>query len=105
VEQPEYDKKGKPVVDKHGHPKSDSKKRDTENIPLSENIESYFEKEVKPHVPDAWIDMTKTKIGYEINFTKYFYQYQKPAESRVLKKEIIDLENSIKGLLDEILKD
>lgn len=105
VEQPEYDKKGKPVLDKHGNVKSDSKKRDTENIPLSENIESYFDKEIKPHVLNAWIDMAKTKIGYEINFTKYFYQYQKPAESSALKKEILDLENSIKGLLDEILKD
>lgn len=105
VEQPEYDKKGKLVMDKQGKPKSDSKKRDTENIPLSQNIDSYFENEIKPHVPDAWIDMAKTKIGYEINFTKYFYQYQKPKESSVLKDEIIDLENAIQGLLKEILSD
>jgi type I restriction enzyme M protein len=105
VEQPEYDKKKKPILDKNGIPKSDSKKRDTENIPLTENIDSYFEREIKPHVPDAWIDMAKTKIGYEINFTKYFYQYQKPLETAVLKKEIIDLEKSIQGLLNDILKD
>jgi type I restriction enzyme M protein len=76
VEQPEYDEKGKPVRDKKGNIKPDTKKRDKENIPLSEDIEVYFQKEVLPHVPDAWIDFDKTRIGYEINFTKYFYEYK-----------------------------
>ncbi|WP_299826008.1 class I SAM-dependent DNA methyltransferase [uncultured Pontibacter sp.] len=104
IEQP-VRKNGKVVLDKNGEPKADSKKRDTENIPLNENIEEYFVREVKPHVPDAWIDFSKTRIGYEINFTKYFYQYQKPDDSAKLKVEIQKLEESIVGLLEEILND
>lgn len=104
IEQP-VRKNGKVVLDKNGEPKADSKKRDTENIPLNENIEEYFVREVKPHVPDAWIDFSKTRIGYEVNFTKYFYQYQKPDDSAKLKVEIQKLEESIVGLLDEILND
>ncbi len=69
VEQPER-KNGKPVLDKNGQPKPDKKKRDYENIPLTEDIHAYFAREVQPHVPDAWLDMTQTRIGYEINFTK-----------------------------------
>ena len=104
VEQPEH-KNGKIVLDKKGEPKANSKKRDTENIPLTEDIEDYFAREVKPHVQDAWIDYAKTRIGYEINFTKYFYQYQKTESSAVLKEQIVELEKSIVGLLDEILND
>jgi type I restriction enzyme M protein len=104
IEQPTL-KNGKVVLDKNGNPKADSKKRDTENIPLTDNIEEYFAREVKPHVPDAWIDYSKTRIGYEINFTKYFYTYQKPHDSAKLKGEIEQLESSIVGLLNEILND
>ncbi|GAB3500997.1 class I SAM-dependent DNA methyltransferase [Spirosoma knui] len=104
VEQPER-KDGRIVKDSKGKPKPDSKKRDTENIPLSEDLEEYFQREIAPHVPDAWIDYSKTRIGYEINFTKYFYQYKKPVESAVIKQQIVDLERSIVGLLDEILND
>jgi type I restriction enzyme M protein len=59
-----------------GNPEPDSDLRDTENVPLKEDTHEYFEREVKPHVPDAWIDESKTKIGYEIPFTRHFYKYQ-----------------------------
>jgi len=103
IEQPEYNEKGKIKPDKNGQPKSDSKKRDTENIPLNEDINSYFAEEVKPHVPDAWIDFDKTRIGYEINFTRYFYKYQKPDPSAKIKSEIVSLESTIQDLLKKVL--
>lgn len=106
VEQPEYDAKGKVVLDKKtGRPKPDKKKRDYENIPLTTDIRAYFAQEVLPHVPDAYPDLSQTRIGYEINFTKYFYQYQEPKGSQVLKTQILKLEESIQGLLHEILAD
>ncbi len=103
VERPEYDEKGKAKKDKNGSIKADSKKRDTEYIPLTADIDQYFDEEIKPHVSDAWMDKSKTKIGYEINFTKYFYKYQKPVEAAVLRQEIIALEDEIQGLLKEVL--
>lgn len=109
VEQPEYDEKGKLVKDKKGNTKSDTKKRDKENIPLSEDIELYFQNEVLPHVPDAWIDFDKTRIGYEINFTKYFYEYKGLRPSTEIKSEIEELEfgtenkKGITELLKELL--
>jgi type I restriction enzyme M protein len=105
VDQPEYDKKGNPIKDNKGNIKSDTKKRDKENIPLSEDIEKYFEKEVLPHVPDAWIDFDKTRIGYEINFTKYFYEYKGLRPSKEIKAEIEALEfgaNGQKGITELI---
>lgn len=109
VEQPEYDAKGKPVKDKKGNLKPDSSKRDKENIPLSQDIETYFANEVLPHVPDAWIDYDKTRIGYEINFTKYFYEYKGLRPSTEIKTEIEALEfgseneKGITQLLKELL--
>jgi type I restriction enzyme M protein len=103
VEQPEYDQKGKPVKDKNGNVKADSKKRDKENIVLTEDIELYFQKEVLPNVPDAWIDFDKTRIGYEINFSKYFYEYKGLRSSVEIKAEIEQLEfgnNKQKGITD-----
>lgn len=103
VEQPLYDTKGKMQKDKSGNPKPDSKKRDKENVPLKEDVERYFTEEVLPHVPDAWIDFDKTRIGYEINFTKYFYEYEALRPAAVLKVEISDLEKEITNLLTELL--
>ena len=103
VEQPLYDAKGKTQLDKNKAPKPDSKKRDKENVPLTADIEKYFEKEVKPHVPDAWIDFDKTRIGYEINFTKYFYEYKGLRAAAEVKTEIVTLENEIASLLNELL--
>jgi type I restriction enzyme M protein len=101
VEQPLY-KDGKMVLSK-GNPKPDSKKRDKENIPLSHDIETYFADEVLPHVPEAWIDYDKTRIGYEINFTKYFYEYKGLQPAAEIKAEIVDLEKDITTLLNDLL--
>lgn len=103
VEQPLYDAKGKKQLDKNKAPKADSKKRDKENVPLGADIEKYFEKEVLPHVPDAWIDFDKTRIGYEINFTKYFYEYKGLRAATEVKTEIVTLESDINRLLKELL--
>jgi type I restriction enzyme M protein len=82
VERPLRDEKGKPVVGQKGRVKgqkmSDSELRDTENVPLSENIHTYFEREVLPHVPDAWIDEEKTRVGYEMTFNRHFYVFEPP---------------------------
>ncbi|CAH8282885.1 type I restriction enzyme M protein [Mariniflexile fucanivorans] len=102
IEQPEYDAKGKMKMLK-GNPKPDSKKRDKENVPLTDDIETYFSNEVLPHVPDAWIDYDKTRIGYEINFTKYFYEYKGLQPAAEIKAEIVDLENDINKLLNDLL--
>lgn len=103
VEQPLYDAKGKIQQDKNKTPKPDSKKRDKENVPLTADIEAYFKNEVLPHVPDAWIDFDKTRIGYEINFTKYFYEYKGLRAAAEVKTEIVTLENEIASLLTELL--
>ncbi|WP_320018924.1 class I SAM-dependent DNA methyltransferase [Labilibaculum manganireducens] len=107
IEQPLVDKKGKIQTDKKSNPKPDSKKRDKESVPLTDDIEGYFEREVLPHVPDAWIDFDKTRIGYEINFTKYFYQFKGLDSSEVIADEIRLLEKGNpetkeKGIIDLI---
>ena len=99
VERPERDAKGKIVTDKNGNPKADSSLRDTENIPLKENIQAYMKREVLPHVPDAWIDDSKNRVGYEINFTKYFYQYKSLRSLQDIKKDILALEKETDGLI------
>lgn len=76
VESPLLDDKGQIVKDKKGKPQADSDKRDFENVPLDEDIDKYFEREVLPYNKDAWIDKSKTKIGYEIPFTRTFYEYK-----------------------------
>ena len=103
IEQPLKDEDGNVVTDKKGKPKVDSKKRDKENVTLGEGIEEYFKREVLPHVPDAWIDQNKTHVGYEINFTKYFYKYQGFESSAKIKEEIVELEGEIANLLKDLL--
>ncbi|SHK06617.1 type I restriction enzyme M protein [Geosporobacter subterraneus DSM 17957] len=90
-------------VDSKGNPEPDPDLRDTENVPLKEDIHEYFESEVKPHVPDAWVDETKTKIGYEIPFTRHFYKYQPLRPSEEIMKEIIELEKSISEKLKKVM--
>lgn len=82
---------------------ADTELRDTEIIPLTEDIEEYFEKEVLPHVPDAWIDIDKTRVGYEIPFTRYFYQYTNLRPSSEIKAEIQALEDSILEKLKKVM--
>ncbi len=83
---------------------TESDLRDTENIPLKDNIYHYFLKEVKPHVPEAWINMEATKIGYEISFNKYFYRHKPLRSIEEVSTDILRLEEESDGLIREILK-
>lgn len=85
------------------HYEPDSELRDTENIPLKEDIQKYFEREVIPHVPDAWIDHKKTTKGYEVSFTKYFYQYEALRSLEEIVADIQALERETDGLLEDII--
>ena len=82
---------------------SESDLRDYENIPLKEDIYAYFLREVVPHVAEAWINLEKTKIGYEISFNKYFYQHKSLPSLEEVSKEILELERQSEGLIQEIL--
>lgn len=82
---------------------TESDLRDTENVPLKDNIHSYFLREVKPHVPEAWINLDATKIGYEISFNKYFYKHTPLRNIEAVTKDIMDLESKSDGLISEIL--
>lgn len=103
VERPERNAKGEIVKDKKGNPKPDSSLRDTENIPLTMNFHDYMKREVLPHVPDAWIDDSKTNIGYEVNFTKYFYQYKPLRSLEEIRNDIMAIEQETDGLLKEVI--
>ena len=94
---------GKVVTDRSGNPKPDSGLRDTENIPLKEDITNYMQQEVLPHVPDAWVDDSKTKVGYEINFTKYFYEYKPLRSLEDIRADILALEEQTDGLIKEVI--
>lgn len=110
VETPLYDENGK-VIKKNGKLVADSSKRDTENVPMffgrdkEELIKEYFEKEVLPYNPDAWVDKNKTKVGYEIPFTRHFYKYVAPEKSEVIAERIsaieLELMASLKSLFGE----
>lgn len=98
VERPELDEKGMPVL-KKGKPVADASRRDTENVPLNEDINEYFSREVLPYAPDAWIDNKKTKVGYEIPMTRYFYEYQAPEKVEDIMSRLHELENDIQDSL------
>ncbi len=87
-----------------GQPEPDTDLRDYENVPLTEDIDAYMERKVLPHVPDAWVDRSKTKVGYEIPFTRHFYVYQPPRRLEVIRGEIEELETEIQGMLGEIFQ-
>ena len=88
---------------KNGEPEPDADLRDYENVPLKEDVDEYMAREVLPHVPDAWVDASKTKEGYEIPFTRHFYVYEPPRPLAVIEKEIRELEQEIQGMLAEVL--
>lgn len=88
--------------DAKGNPEADGDLRDTENVPLTEDIKDYFKREVLPHVPDAWIDRKKTKAGYEIPINRLFYRYQPPRRLEEIEADIHALEKEIVGLLAEV---
>lgn len=108
----ERDETAEVCLDKDGFPEPDSELRDTESVPLNEDINAFFEREVKPHVPDAWIntairdhkDGRIGKVGYEINFNRYFYKYRPPrpleeieADIKAIEKEIIEMLKEVTG--------
>lgn len=103
VERPQKDEDGN-VVLKKGKPVADTSLRDTENVPLKEDINAYFEREVLPFAPDAWIDEKKSKVGYEIPFTRYFYKYEAPRPSEEIMAEIMELEKELSGSLEEVFR-
>ena len=100
VERPERDAAGKIVLSTKGktkgQPLPDAALRDTENVPLSEDVETYFKREVLPHAPDAWIDHEKTKVGYEIPFNRHFYVFQPP-------RPLAEIDAELRGVTDRIL--
>jgi type I restriction enzyme M protein len=95
----EHDETAEICFDKYGKPEPDPELRDTESVPLKESIEGYFKREVLPHVPDAWIDHSKTKVGYEIPLNRHFYLYEPPRPLEEIEAEIKDLESEIVTML------
>jgi len=86
-----------------GKPQPDASLRDTENVPLAEDVQAYFKREVLPHAPDAWIAMDATKIGYEISFTRHFYKPQPLRTLAEISADILAIEKEAEGLLDGLL--
>lgn len=95
---------GKVVKDKKGNPKPDTSLRDFENVPIKEDIETYFKREVLPHVPDAWIDESKSKRGYEINFNREFYEYKPLRRLSEIREDILTLERKTEGMINTIIE-
>ena len=101
VESPLQDEDGKKVL-KKGKPVADTAKRDTENVPLDEDIDAYFAREVLPYNPDAWIDKSKTKVGYEIPFTRTFYEYKEIEPADQIAKRIEEHERALMQKLHDL---
>lgn len=91
------------VLDRHGEPVPDKDRRDTENVPLTEYVAEYLEREVLPHVPDAHVADPEGKFGYEIPFTRLFYEYTPPRPSGEIKAELRERERRVRKLLEEVL--
>ncbi len=104
VERPLIDAETRDILrDKRGNPKPDPALRDHERVPLTEEIDDYYRREVKPHLPDSWLDRKKDKVGYEINFNRYFYQYTPLRSLKEIADEMLALERKSEGLLNEVL--
>ena len=103
VERPLCDESGNPIL-KKGKPQADSAKRDTENISWKEDVEAYMQKNVYPYAPDAWIDEKKTKVGYEIPFTREFYKYVAPRRSEDIFAVLQELEAQEQSLMSKIMQ-
>ncbi|MEL0009485.1 MAG: class I SAM-dependent DNA methyltransferase [Flammeovirgaceae bacterium] len=102
IEQPKIEN-GEIVRDKKGYPKPDSKLRDYERIPFSEDIEEYYSREVEPHLPNSWIDFDKSRLGYEIKFKKYFYKYKPLRSSKDISEDLLKLKDESKNILNQIM--
>jgi type I restriction enzyme M protein len=104
VERPLLDESGKPVLGDRGKLKGkkqpDPSLRDTENVPMTEDVEEYFKREVLPHAPDAWIDEDKTKVGFEIPFNRHFYVFEPPRELKVIDSDLKSYTDRIKAMID-----
>jgi type I restriction enzyme M protein len=98
----ERDENAEICRDAKGHPEPDADLRDTENVPLREKVEEYFKREVLPHVPDAWIDHEKTKVGYEIPFTRHFYKYVAPRPLEEIDRDLKTISAEIMDLLRDV---
>jgi len=108
VERPQRDADGKIVLSTKGKTKGkvvgDAELRDTENVPLSEDVETYFKREVLPHASDAWIDHEKTKVGYEIPFNRHFYVFQPPRQLEVIDAELKQTTDRILTMIGNLTK-
>ncbi|MBK5214887.1 MAG: SAM-dependent DNA methyltransferase [Flavobacteriaceae bacterium] len=104
VHRPQRDEKGNIITDSKKKPKSDTALKDKENIPLKEDIDAFFEKEVLPFAGDAWYSPKETKIGYEINFAKYFYKHKAPRSLEQISADIFKIEEETEHLLKEIVE-
>jgi hypothetical protein len=93
---------GEIVTNKQGKPKPDTSKRNHEWIPLTEDIADYFEREVKPHLPNSWMDESKNRVGYEINFDKYFYKYKPLRSLNEITQDLLKLDENSENLLKDI---
>ena len=102
VLRPQRDENGEIVKDKKGKPVADKSLSDTENVPLVEDIDKYFEREVLPFAPDAWIDKKATKVGYEIPMTRYFYKYQAPESVETIQARLSEIEKNITASLNSL---
>lgn len=102
VLRPQRDENGEIVKDKKGKPVADKSLSDTENVPLIEDIDKYFEREVLPFAPDAWIDKKATKVGYEIPMTRYFYKYQAPESVETIQARLSEIEKDITASLNSL---
>ena len=108
----ERDETAEVCTDSMGNPEPDAELRDTENVPLKEDIQAYFDREVKSHIPDAWIntaivdhkDGKVGKVGYEINFNRYFYKYVPPRPLEDIEKDIKAVETEIAQALNGVAK-
>ena len=106
----ERDEEAEVCTDKEGRPEPDSELRDTENVPLTESVDAYFAREVRPHVPDAWVDTSRRDekdgevgvVGYEISFNRYFYRYTPPRPIEEIDAEILAIEKDIRSMLSEV---
>lgn len=103
IEQPLRDEDGNIQVDRSGHPKPNKKLRDYERIPLLEDTEEYFSREVEPHLPDSWMGTENARIGYEINFTKYFYKYKPLRSIREIISDLQKMEEESDGLFNQLM--
>jgi len=104
VERPQRDEAGNVVLStrgrQKGQPQPDSSLRDTENVPLTEDVQAYFKREVLPHAPDAWIDPDKTKVGYEIPFNRHFYVFEPPRPLEEIDADLAACTDRIKAMIE-----